>query len=73
MDLAGHGLKHVLQELQGPAPVWLFNELGYRELGCSVHAHEEIEPIVGKTVPGLFSDGTDIRAIGDTGPAALPR
>jgi len=52
-DLVGHGREHVLQELPDRAPVSLFNELGHRELGCSVHAYEEIEPIVGRTVPRI--------------------
>ncbi|MBA3912050.1 MAG: hypothetical protein C0524_19755 [Rhodobacter sp.] len=43
MDLIGHGLEHVLEELPGGASVRCFNELGNGELGCPVDAHEEVE------------------------------
>ena len=51
MDLVGHGLKHMLQEFLGGAPVSRINELGDGELRNSVDANEQVEPIVGKTVP----------------------
>ena len=41
--LIGHGLQHVLQELQNGASFSLFNELGHSELAGSVDSHEEVE------------------------------
>ena len=48
MDLVGHGLKHVLQELPGRLSVSSCNELSDGELGCSVNAHKEIELTLGR-------------------------
>ena len=43
VDLIGHGLQHVLQELSGGAPVSLFNKLGDGELARAVDADEEVK------------------------------
>ncbi len=43
VDLAGHGLEHVLQELPGSLSVSCCNDLSDRELGSSVNGHKEIE------------------------------
>jgi len=56
VDLVGHGLKHVLQELPCGAPVGLLDELGHRELACSVNADEEIELALG----GLHLGDVDV-------------
>ncbi len=41
MDLVGHGLEQVLQELPGSLSISRFNESSDGELGSSVDAHEE--------------------------------
>ena len=51
MDLIGHGVEQVLQELLGRLSVSRCNELSDGELRRSVDADEEVKPIVGKTVP----------------------
>jgi hypothetical protein len=43
VDLIGDGLKHVLEELPGGAPVSRFNQLGDRELGRAINADEQVE------------------------------
>lgn len=43
INLAGHGLEHVLQKLPGGASVHPFNELGFGELTHAVDAYEEME------------------------------
>ncbi len=43
VDLIGHSLKHVLQELPGGLSVSRCNELSDGKLGRSVNAHKEIE------------------------------
>lgn len=48
MDLIGHGLKHVLQELLGRLSVSSCNELSDGELGRSVNPHKEIELAFGR-------------------------
>ena len=57
MDLVGHGLKKMLQELPGAASVGRFNELGHSELGGPVDAHEEIELALG----GLHFGNVDVK------------
>ena len=56
MDLVGHGLEHVLEELLGRLPVSRCNELGDRELGCPVDAHEEVE----LSLDGLHLGNVDV-------------
>ena len=48
MDLVGHGLEHVLQELPGRLSVSRCNELSDGELGCPVDADEEVELALGR-------------------------
>ncbi len=43
VDLARHGLKHVLQKLPGRPSVSRCNELSDDELGRSINAYEELE------------------------------
>jgi len=43
VDLIGHGLEHVLQELPGGLSVSCRNELGDGEFGRPVNAYKEIE------------------------------
>ena len=47
VDLVGHGLEHVLQELPGGASVGLLDELGYRELARAVDADEQVKLALG--------------------------
>jgi len=47
VDLIGHGLEHVLQELPGRLSISSCNELGDGELGRSVDANEEKELALG--------------------------
>ena len=47
MDLVGHSLEHVLQELPGCFPICLLDKLGHRELACAINADEEIELALG--------------------------
>ena len=47
VDLIGHGLEHVLQELPGSLSVSRCNELSDGELGRPVDADEEIELALG--------------------------
>jgi len=56
VDLVGHGLEHVLEELLGRLPVSRCNELGDRELGCPVDAHEEVE----LSLDGLHLGNVDV-------------
>ncbi len=48
MDLVGHCLEHVLQELPGRLSVSCRNELGDGELGCPVDTDEEKELALGR-------------------------
>lgn len=43
MDLIGHDLEHVLQELPGRLSVSCCNELSNGELGSAVDANEQVE------------------------------
>jgi hypothetical protein len=48
MDLIGHSLEHVLQELPGRLPVSSCNELSDGELGRPVDTHEEKKLSLGR-------------------------
>lgn len=48
MDLVGHHLEHVLEELPGRLSVSCRNELGNGELGSAVDADEEKELAFGR-------------------------
>ena len=41
VDLIGHRLEHVLQELPGRLPVGLLDQLGHGKLACAVNADEQ--------------------------------
>ena len=47
MDLIGHGLKHVLEELPGSLSVSRCNELSDSELGRPVDADEQVKLALG--------------------------
>ncbi len=52
VDLIGHGLKHVLQELPGRLSVSSCNELSDGEFGRSVNAHKKVELAFGRLYLG---------------------
>lgn len=56
MDLAGHGLKHVLEALPGLLSVSCRNEASNRELGCPVDPDEE----KGRALGGLPFGNVDV-------------
>lgn len=57
MDLVGHGLKHVLEELACGAPVSLIHDLGNGELNGAVNADKEI----GFAFSGLHFGNVDVK------------